>query len=215
MSGGTEKRGIEKGIPHIMRSLMDMPAGSHALVVYPDLMTLRQVYARYLSMNSHNKSELLVILPYYETVESVKNNLMNGDGSLDKYTEMVREGSLIIRDCHDILSGYKESIDNFSNKDGSETEKLNRFMKKILFHAEKIGKKVVSIWVDTGAFHNDKMDSRSLIDYEKRIAPEVRSATIKQFCLYHQLDFELRLDRNIEKQILDYHDKKLLLLDNV
>ena len=215
MSGGTEKRGIEKGIPHIMRSLMDMPAGSHTLLVYPDLMTLRQVYARYLSMNSHNKSELLVILPYYETVESVKNNLMNDDASLNKYTEMVKEGSLIIRDCHDILHGYEESIGNFSNENDSETEKLNTFMMEILFHAKKIGKKVVSVWVDTGAFHTDKMDSRSLIDYEKRIQPEIRSATIKQFCLYHQLDFELRLDRNIERQILDYHDKKILLLDNV
>lgn len=56
-------------------------------------------------MNSHSTSEMLVILPYYETVESVKNNMMNGDSHMDKYEEMVQEGSLIIRDCHDIFHG--------------------------------------------------------------------------------------------------------------
>jgi hypothetical protein len=158
---------------------------------------------------------LLVILPYYETVESVKNNLMNGDAHTDKYKEMVHEGSLIIRDCYDILHGHGKSFDVSSNNGENEIERLGHFLKEVLFHAKKIGKKTVSMWIDTGAFHTSQMDSDSLINYEKCIPTELRNSSIKQFCLYHQMDFELRLDRIKEKQVLDYHDKKLLLLDNI
>ena len=204
-----------KGVRHVMKSLLDMPVGSHTLLVYPDLATLREVYAKYISMNSHSTSELLVILPYYETIESVKNNLMNGDADTDKYKEMVHDGSLIIRDCSDILHGNEKSFDVSSNNGENEIERLGRFLKEVLIHAKKIGKNTVSIWIDTGAFHTSEMDSDSLLDYEKCIPSEFRNSSIKQFCLYHQMDFELRLDRIKEKQILDYHDKKLLMLDNV
>lgn len=204
-----------KGVRHVMNSLLDMPVGSHTLLVYPDLATLREVYAKYISMNSHGTSELLVILPYYETVESVKNNIMNRDSHMDKYKEMVHEGSLIIRDCHDIIHGNGKSFDVSSNNDENEIERLGRFLKQMLFHAKKIGKNTVSLWIDTGAFHTSEIDSDSLIKYEKCIPSEFRNSSIKQFCLYHQMDFELRFDRIKEKQILDSHDKKLLMLDNV
>ncbi len=204
-----------KGVRHVMKSLLDMPVGSHTLLVYPDLDTLREVYAKYISMNSHSTSELLVILPYYETIESVKNNLMNGDADTDKYKEMVHDDSLIIRDCSDILHGNEKSFDVSSNNGENEIEKLGHFLKEVLFQAKKIGKKTVSIWIDTGAFHTSQVDSDLLINYEKCIPSEFRKSSIKQFCLYHQIDFELRLDRIKEKQILDYHDKKLLMLDNV
>ena len=203
-----------KGVRHVMKSLLDIPAGSHTLLVYPDLATLREVYAKYVSMNFHNSSELLVILPYYETVESVKNNLMNGDAHFEKYKKMVHDGSLIIRDCHDILSGDGKSTDyGFKNGD-NEVERLGSFLKEVLFHAEKIGKNTISLWIDTGAFHTSLIEPDSLIEYEKSIPSDFRNSSVKQICLYHQMDFELRLDRVKEKKILDFHDKKLLMLDN-
>jgi hypothetical protein len=48
---------------------------SHTILIYPNLRTLRKVYSRYLNIKIQ-KNRIVVILPYYETVESV--NFHNG-----------------------------------------------------------------------------------------------------------------------------------------
>jgi len=44
MSNEDKRVVTSKGVRHVMKSLLDMPVGSHALLVYPDLATLRGIY---------------------------------------------------------------------------------------------------------------------------------------------------------------------------
>ena len=158
---------------------------------------------------------MFVILPFYETVDHVKTNLLNhNNGSLKQDNEMTHNGSVVVRDCHDILNGDFKSNRNLSLDRTTEVSKLAHFLNDTLLRAEKLGKQVVSIWIDTGAFHFSQGGYQSLLDYEQQIADAFKKTAIKQVCLYHQKDFESRLARSQEKQILDSHDRRLMLLNN-
>jgi len=46
---------------------------------------------------------MIVILPYYETIETVKNNLLVDAQSTQNYDMMIGNGSLIIRDSNTLF----------------------------------------------------------------------------------------------------------------
>lgn len=207
-------KSTNNGVQNIMKALLDMPTGMHTILVYPDLMTIREMYTKYVSMNGNKKTEMFVILPFYETVDHVMINLLNQKDSLSKYNEITHNGSVVVRDCHDILNGDFNMHRNSSTKGDTEVSKLAHFLNDTLLHAQELGKKVVTIWIDTGAFYFNQRGYETLLNYEQQIAAAFKNTAIKQVCLYHQKDFELRLAGSQEKQILDAHDKRLIMLDN-
>jgi hypothetical protein len=79
--------------------------GTHALMIYPDLMTLRRIYVQYAKKLLEDSNEIVLILPYYETTDIVRLALYggintNGDNNFE-YSEIdvrkyERDGSLII-----------------------------------------------------------------------------------------------------------------------
>lgn len=64
------------------------------ILIYPNLRTLRKVYSEYLTIKIQ-KNRIVVILPYYETVESVKKNLrMVTDSKQNDFPKVMMELNL-------------------------------------------------------------------------------------------------------------------------
>jgi hypothetical protein len=201
-------------ISPVMNSVLNTPSNSHTVLVYPNLKTIREIYRKYILMVGQKGTEMFIILPYYETVEDVKRNLIVDDQYFEKYEVMLKEGSLIIRDCLAILNEDIKTVPNFLRNCPSEVRAIAHFLNEMLKHGRKIGKETVSVWIDTGAFHNVESRYESLFDYEQFIPSAFNGAVVKQFCLYHQKDFELKLSKLEEAQVLDYHQRRLVLLNN-
>ena len=49
--------------------------GSHYLIVYPDIATLRKIYSSYIKTALDERNEFVIVLPYYETVDAVRKVL--------------------------------------------------------------------------------------------------------------------------------------------
>src|SRR3954454_25066431 len=101
----------------ILDHLAHAEYGTHSILVYPNIETLRETYSRYAKMQLEDNNEIVLILPYYETADKVRkilsegvvNNIADGDDSVvaaavngtknnriidvEKYE---KEGSLII-----------------------------------------------------------------------------------------------------------------------
>ena len=53
---------------------------SHYLIVYPDLTTLREMYSQYIQRQiKNNNNEIILINPFYETTDSVRQILLKSD----------------------------------------------------------------------------------------------------------------------------------------
>jgi hypothetical protein len=200
------------GVHHVLNSLLSTGIGTHTVLVYPDLKTIREVYTNYISANGKKKSELFVILPYYETVENVRNNIESNKNTPISRNESNVNHSLIIRDCRDILGKDINQSNNFSLKIDTAVRNIVNFLNEMVIYAQKIGKNAVSVWIDTGAFQEYENYHHPLFTYEKSLPLVLKNTMIKQFCLYHQKDFEIRLNKLEESQVLDVHDSRYMLL---
>ncbi|HEU4445675.1 MAG TPA: hypothetical protein VFR94_13460 [Nitrososphaeraceae archaeon] len=103
--------------------------GTHALVLYPDLLTLRELYSFY-ARSALGDSEIFLFLPYLETVANGKRVLSEDNANIDvrKYE---KEQSLLIMDS---LKGY------FGLQEG-----LIPFLLQTADFAKKSGKKPLCI----------------------------------------------------------------------
>jgi hypothetical protein len=87
----------------VSQELKKSAFGVHFLVIYPDLSTLREMYSYYVkSALSDDGNEIVLVLPFLETVDNVRRILSENSASIDvrKYE---KEQSLLIMDS---LKGY-------------------------------------------------------------------------------------------------------------
>jgi hypothetical protein len=124
-----------------------------APIVFPDLTTLRRMYPYYTKILLEDYNEIVLILPYYETTETVSlvlagrdvsrrsNNDSSGYSGLN-ISKYVKEGSLIITDS---IKGYFSSgiQNNSSNYDLNVGLPFTYYIDRLLKQAER-QKKVVS-----------------------------------------------------------------------
>src|SRR5947208_7068031 len=141
----------------ILDRLTHAEYGTHSILVYPNIETLRETYSRYAKMQLEDNNEIVLILPYYETADKVRkilsegvvNNIADGDDSVvaaavngtknnsiidvEKYE---KEGSLIIMDS---VRGYFGSGNDHDDDDDDNTD-LMAFVKQLVKKAESSGK---------------------------------------------------------------------------
>ena len=144
--------------------------GAHYLIVYPDLATLREMYSKYVQEQIKENNEIILINPFYETTDSVRQILSKSGVNVSKYE---KEKGLVI-------------IDSLKEYFGAKPDML--FKRNLVNYAKQNGKKGLSIIGDIGAYTH-KSKHNELVDYELSL-PSKYDVDIKGFCLYHQKDFD-------------------------
>jgi hypothetical protein len=169
--------------------------GSHFLVIYHDLDTFRELYSQY-AKAALKDNEIVVILPFYETVNNVRRILSEDSACIDvgKYE---KEQSLLI-------------IDSLKSYFGSQ-EGLMPFVKKIVEFAKASGRSGVSVMGDMGPFfYLGKKDG--LLHYETTTLPTwFEGINLKGICVYHKQDFNKKLSEEEKLMLLEHHGGTLYL----
>jgi MEDS: MEthanogen/methylotroph, DcmR Sensory domain len=180
----------------ILQQTMHADYGAHYLILYPDLTTLRETYSQYIKTSLVERNEIMIILPFYETVDGVRDVLTENCANID-IRAYEKEQSLIIVDS---LKGYSGS-----------PEGIMPVLKQMVRYAKSSGKSGVSAFGDMGSFfHNN--NENSLMKYELSLPSEYNSEmNLKTFCLYHQKEFDLKFTEKQKKQLLGHHGNNLIL----
>lgn len=166
----------------------------YALVVYPDMTTLREFWSLYTKKSIEEKNELVCLAPFYDTVDSVRKTLSKGHISIEvsKYESV--DKSLII------IDSLKAYIDN----DGSAlaADLLWKSIRHQVKHAKQLEKNGTSIIGDMGSFlFRNRI--QGLVDYELYL-PTNFDMDLKGVCMYHQKDFD-RLPEDSKKKLVEHH----------
>ena len=69
--------------------------GVHYIIIYPDLSTLREMYSNYVQKQINENNEIILINPFYETTDSVRQILSKSGVNVSKYE---KEKGLVIID---------------------------------------------------------------------------------------------------------------------
>ena len=191
--------------------------GENSILVYPDMQTFRQIYTKYVKdqlvsarkqeveeennnnssrdNNEQSKSRIILISPFYETVDSVKHQL--SAFGVENVQGLTDSGSLVISDSfHSFFpdpNGMKKLIDSLSER------------------ARKEGRPGVTAIVDVGFFFLFGGDSKAadLISYEASLAPKTQDGNVKGISCCHWGNYETLTER--DKELLTQGQKKKLL----
>lgn len=194
--------------------------GENSILVYPNMQTFREIYAKYVKdqlvaareqeveednnnnnknssrdNNKQSKSRIILIAPFYETVDSVKHQL--SAFGIENVQGLIDNGSLLIADSfHSFFpdsNGMKKLIDSLSQR------------------ARKEGRAGVTAIMDMGFFFLFGGDSKAadLISYEASLAPKTQDGNVKGISCYHWGNYETLTER--DKELLTQGQKKKLL----
>ena len=194
--------------------------GENSIFVYPSTQTFRQIYTKYVkdhlvsskkqeveeeNNNNNNNSfrynnkqikpRIILIAPFYETVDSVKHQL--SAFGIENVQGLIDSGSLVIADSfHSFFpdsNGMKKLIDSLSER------------------ARKEERPGVTAIVDVGFFFLFGGDSKAvnLISYEASLAPKTQDGNVKGISCCHWGNYETLTER--DKEVLTQGQKKKLL----
>jgi MEDS: MEthanogen/methylotroph, DcmR Sensory domain len=194
----TDRENIFRGhAVEISEELRKSTMGTHALLLYPDLLTLRELYSFY-TRSALSDNEIVLILPFLETTGTVRR-MLSGDSANIDVRKYEKEQSLLIIDS---LKGY------FGLQGG-----LMPFLIQTTDFAKKSGKRILSVLSDMGSFfYYDKKDD--LLQYEMALPSKYEYMNLKGFCIYHLRDFDNRLSEKERLVLIKHHGKTLILLSS-
>jgi MEDS: MEthanogen/methylotroph, DcmR Sensory domain len=169
--------------------------GAHYMLIYPDLTTLREFYSCYIHKQIEENNEIVLINPFYETTDSVRQVLSEKyDHRIDDISKYEKEESLLIADALEEYLGDQPLI----------------YIKKGLANYAKMGKNGLSVLADLGAYSH-KSRYKDLVDYELSL-PTKYDVQMKGFCLYHQKNFNNFSDEQKQK-LVEHHGKALRIVE--
>jgi hypothetical protein len=182
--------------------------GENSILVYPNMQTFREIYTKYVKDQfvdeddddenkgtEQSKSRIILIAPFYETVDTVKHQL--SAFGIENVQGLIDNGSLVIADSfHSFFpdsNGMKKLIDSLSQR------------------ARKEGRAGVTAIVDMGFFFLFGGDRKAadLISYEASLAPKTQDGNVKGVSCYHWGNYETLTER--DKELLTQGQKKKLL----
>ena len=181
----------------ILQHMLQSKHREHNMLVYPSLDVLRNIYSRYSKSQLETGKEIVVHLPTYENISSVRRVLTNTGLDVDRFEN---DESLVILDSvrghfesnHDILSIFEMLAKRAEDEKGSSG-----------------GCSVIS---DMGSF-SLLNKQKELLEYEKSPPLRFNSMKCKGFCCYHQANFD-RLSENQKEQLFEHHYKNLIITNS-
>jgi len=179
-----------QNISTFLEQLTQIQFGEHNILVYDDTTMFRQIYCDY-TKRRLEENEIVLLLPYFETVESVKFYLQEVAINVDQYS---KDGSLVIVDSVEkFFGGGKDFL---------------YFLGIIEKNAREKGKKGISVVADMDAFYQLYNEDK-LIKYETSIEPKTETKYSSLLCSYQKDNFN-RLTKHAQDLILAQHYRKLL-----
>jgi len=197
--------------------------GAHYLLIHPELRTLRKIYSRYVKKQLEEENEIVLIISYYETADSVRQILSSSTSNLQNNNSIdVRkyenEGSLIIMDSLKAYFGLDSDDDNDDDKNGNwrrpNKDIIITFLKQLIEKAESSGKNCVSVFADIASFYHYNNSVDKLVEYELSLPRKYHGMKMKGFCVYHKADFDKRLTEEQRQKLLTHHGKGLYLTED-
>lgn len=168
--------------------------GLHCLLIYSDLTMLREFYTHYIPEQITDKKEVIQIMPFYETENSVREALIKKNKKIEIDKIEKEEKTLLIADS---LGKYIGQTNVGSVWQAS---------KDLVIYANKLRKNGVSILGDMGSFIFEKR-IQELVDYELNL-PTRFEMNLKGVCMYHQKDFD-SLPEDMRQTIIDHHETSI------
>jgi hypothetical protein len=155
-------------------------------------------------MQLEDNNEIVLIIPYYETTEMVRS-VLSGENNKNNQSNIIdvrkyeKQGSLMIIDS--VKAYFRSDID------------LMSFLARLAKQAQSSGKKGISVIADLASFyHFNRIDK--LIEYEMSLPSKYDDKMkLKGFCFYHQEDFDRRLSKEAKQNLLEHHDKALIVVN--
>ena len=187
----------------VLKQLRQAEYGAHYIIVYYDMITLRQLYTGYIKTQLEDNNELVLILPYYETTETVRSilseNHSSNEGNIVDVRKYEKEGSLVIIDS---AEAYFTSDNN-----------LMSFVEKLAKQAQTSGRNGISVIADLAPFYYFNQIDK-LIEYEMSLPTKYdEKMKLKGFCFYHQADFDRRFSKEGKQKLVEHHDKALRVVN--
>ena len=169
--------------------------GAHYIIIYPDLDTLRELYSNYTYKQIEENSEIVLINPFYETTDSVRQVLSEKDNPTINVSKYEKDQALVIADALEEYFGQQPHM----------------YLKRSLTNYTNMGKNGVSVLADMGAYPHKSM-YKDLVDYESSLPKSDDSIALKGFCLYHEKDFDKFSDEQKQK-LIEHHGKTLKIAE--
>lgn len=164
--------------------------GRHVLMLFSSVESCREAYCR-IAKARLEKGWMVVLLPYFETVEAVIHNLREHGIEVDRY----RDGTSLV-----ILDAVKQFFGSGLGFVG--------YVEGACRQAQKTGKAGVTVIADITAFHHFE-DVGAMLRYEQemqRLLPQMANVSI--LCCYHRGNFD-RLPRDMQQTIFSCHTSVL------
>ena len=180
-------------------SLLHVPQGHHYLILYPNIETMRKVYASYMERQLEEQPDSVVLfLSYYDTTDTVRS-VLSSKGIHVKERE--KEGSMIILDIMKVLHNPYFQV--------PDIEKLREFARKT---EKQFGDKTIFIIADMSVFNHTKKASE-ILEYEKTLHKDLKVERWKELCLYNKRDFETMFTKDESNTLMEYHKDKVIIMN--
>jgi len=183
----------------ISDQLLHVPTGHHYLILYPNIETMRKVYASYIKRQLEEQPESVVLfLSYYDTTDTVRS-VLSSKGIRVKEREQT--GSMIILDIMKVLHNPYFQV--------PDIEKLRELARKT---EKQFGDKTIFIIADMSVFNHTKKASE-ILEYEKTLHKDLKVERWKELCLYNKRDFEIMFTKDESNTLMEYHKDKVIIMN--
>jgi DcmR-like sensory protein len=189
-----EKDNLNVDSNDILETIMESKFGNHNIILYSDITTLPHIYSNYSKRSLELLNEIVLILPHYQSIVDVLNNLTDNGIDIEKCK---KEGSILVVESK---NGYYSLTNEFVG--------VMIMTKMLLRRANKLDKAGVTVISDMGLFFHLKR-IEDLIKYETELSSSIYDMKVKVLCGYNKTDFE-RLTEEQKQHLLHHHNKVIL-----
>ncbi len=181
----------------IILRLLKLPSGYHCLILYPNIETVRKIYAEYVRLLIEGENVAILFLPYYDTTDKVRQELAIKNIDVRKHEQ---NNSLTLIDFAKVIDNPYLGIPSAFG--------LKEFINKIQIFNKK---KDLVVIADMSLYNHFK-NIDDLLKHESLSPDGHGNETWKQICLYHKVDFDLMFTAEQKQKIIEYHKGKVIVI---